>query len=304
MNKEQYNILTPPYLKQGDKIGLISTARKISKEELQVAIEHIESWGLKIKFGKNLFNSYHQFSANDNRRAKDLQTMLDDDNIKAIICARGGYGTVRLIDKINFSKFQKTPKWIVGFSDVTVLHSHIHNLKIASLHSTMPVNFSNNNLASIKSLKDALFGKSINVKTKHHPLNRFGESIGQVVGGNLSILYSLIGSTSDINTDGKILFLEDIDEYLYHIDRMMISLKRSGKLSNLKGLIIGGMTKMNDNKISFGKDAESIIFDTVSEFNYPMCFEFPAGHIKNNRSIKLGLRAKLKVDKKCSLSYF
>jgi len=304
MNKEQYNILTPPYLKQGDKIGLISTARKISKEELQVAIEHIESWGLKIKFGKNLFNSYHQFSANDNRRTKDLQTMLDDDNIKAIICARGGYGTVRLIDKINFSKFQKTPKWIVGFSDVTVLHSHIHNLKIASLHSTMPVNFSNNNLASIKSLKDALFGKSINVKTKHHPLNRFGESIGQVVGGNLSILYSLIGSTSDINTDGKILFLEDIDEYLYHIDRMMISLKRSGKLSNLKGLIIGGMTKMNDNKISFGKDAESIIFDTVSEFNYPMCFEFPAGHIKNNRSIKLGLRAKLKVDKKCSLSYF
>lgn len=304
MNKEQYNILTPPYLKQGDKIGLISTARKISKEELQVAIEHIESWGLKIKFGKNLFNSYHQFSANDNRRTKDLQTMLDDDNIKAIICARGGYGTVRLIDKINFSKFQKIPKWIVGFSDVTVLHSHIHNLKIASLHSTMPVNFSNNNLASIKSLKDALFGKSINVKAKHHPLNRFGESIGQVVGGNLSILYSLIGSPSDINTDGKILFLEDIDEYLYHIDRMMISLKRSGKLSNLKGLIIGGMTKMNDNKISFGKDAESIIFDTVSEFNYPMCFEFPAGHIKNNRSIKLGLRAKLKVDKKCSLSYF
>tara|TARA_Y100000589_G_scaffold56301_1_gene46626 strand:- start:8153 stop:9067 length:915 start_codon:yes stop_codon:yes gene_type:complete len=303
MNKEQYNILTPPYLRQGDKIGLISTARKISKEELQVAIEHIESWGLKIKFGKNLFNSYHQFSANDNKRTKDLQTMLDDDNIKAIICARGGYGTVRLIDKINFSKFQKNPKWIVGFSDVTVLHSHIHNLKIASLHSTMPVNFSNNNLASIKSLKDALFGKSINIKAKHHPLNRFGESIGQVVGGNLSILYSLIGSPSDINTDGKILFLEDIDEYLYHIDRMMISLKRSGKLSNLKGLIIGGMTKMNDNNISFGKDAESIIFDTVSEFNYPMCFEFPAGHIRNNRSIKLGLRAKLKVDKKCSLSY-
>lgn len=303
MNKEQYNILTPTYLRQGDKIGLISTARKISKEELQVAIEHIESWGLKIKFGENLFNSYHQFSANDNKRTKDLQTMLDDDNIKAIICARGGYGTVRLIDKINFSKFQKNPKWIVGFSDVTVLHSHIHNLKIASLHSTMPVNFSNNNLASIKSLKDALFGKSINVKAKHHPLNRFGESIGQVVGGNLSILYSLIGSPSDINTDGKILFLEDIDEYLYHIDRMMISLKRSGKLSNLKGLIIGGMTKMNDNNISFGKDAESIIFDTVSEFNYPMCFEFPAGHIKNNRSIKLGLRAKLKVNKKCSLSY-
>tara|TARA_B100001741_G_scaffold313495_1_gene319934 strand:+ start:18456 stop:19370 length:915 start_codon:yes stop_codon:yes gene_type:complete len=303
MNKEQYNILTPPYLKQGDKIGLISTARKISKEELQVAIEHIESWGLKIKFGKNLFNSYHQFSANDNKRTKDLQTMLDDNDIKAIICARGGYGTVRLIDKINFSTFQKNPKWIVGFSDVTVLHSHIHNLKIASLHSTMPVNFSINNLASIKSLKDALFGKSINVKAKHHHLNRFGESIGQVVGGNLSILYSLIGSPSDINTDGKILFLEDIDEYLYHIDRMMISLKRSGKLSNLKGLIIGGMTKMNDNNISFGKDAESIIFDTVSEFNYPMCFEFPAGHIKNNRSIKLGLRAKLKVDRKCSLSY-
>ena len=304
MNKEQSNLHTPPYLKRGDKIGLISTARKISKKELQIAIEKIESWGLKIKFGENLFNSYYQFSANDDSRKRDLQNMLDDDDIKAIICARGGYGTVRIIDNINFKKFQKYPKWIVGFSDVTVLHSHIHNLNIASIHSTMPISFSNNTFASIKSLKDALFGNSIDVKTKNHPLNRFGESIGQVVGGNLSILYSLIGSRSDINTNGKILFLEDLDEYLYHLDRMMISLKRSGKLSNLNGLIIGGMTKMNDNNISFGKDAESIIFDSVSEYKYPICFGFPAGHIKNNRTIKLGLRAKLQVNKNCSLSYF
>ena len=229
--------------------------------------------------------------------------MLDNPDIKAILCVRGGYGTVRIIDDIDFSHFQKNPKWLAGFSDITVLHSHIHKLNVASLHSTMPISFSSNTTESIMSLKDALFGKHLSIKIDLHPFNRFGEAKGQIVGGNLSILYSLMGSPSDLNTDGKILFIEDLDEYLYHIDRMMMNLKRSGKLSNLKGLIVGGMTKMNDNTIPFGKDAESIIKDVVSEYNYPVCFGFPAGHIKDNRALKLGVIAELKVDKQSSLNY-
>jgi muramoyltetrapeptide carboxypeptidase len=303
MNKEQTSLHIPPYLKQGDKIALISTARKISRNELQEAIECIESWGLEVILGENLFNNHHQFSGKDDERTKDLQSMLDKPEVKAILCVRGGYGTVRIIDDIDFSHFQKNPKWLAGFSDITVLHSHINKLNVASLHSTMPISFSTNTSESIKSLKDALFGKHLSIEIDLHPFNKFGEVKGQIVGGNLSILYSLIGSSSDLNTDGKILFIEDLDEYLYHIDRMMMNIKRSGKLSNLKGLIVGGMTKMNDNAIPFGKDAESIIKDMVSEYNYPVCFGFPAGHIKDNRALKMGVIAELKVDKKSSLNY-
>ena len=303
MNKEQTSLHIPTYLKEGDKIGLISTARKISRDELQEAIECIESWGLNVVLGKHLFNSHHQFSGKDDERTKDLQNMLDNPEVKAILCVRGGYGTVRIIDDIDFSHFQKSPKWLAGFSDITVLHSHIHKLNVATLHSTMPISFSSNTSESIMSLKDALLGKHLSIEIDHHPLNRFGKAKGQIVGGNLSILYSIMGSPSDLNTDGKILFIEDLDEYLYHIDRMMMNLKRSGKLSNLKGLIVGGMTKMNDNAIPFGKDAESIIKDVVSEYNYPVCFGFPAGHIKDNRALKLGVIAELKVDKQSSLNY-
>ena len=303
MNKEETSIQIPPYLKEGDKIGLISTARKISKDELHQGIKLIESWGLEIVLGEHLFNSHHQFSAKDDERTEDLQRMLDNPNVKAILCVRGGYGTVRIVDEIDFSQFKKNPKWVAGFSDITVLHSHIHKLNIATLHSTMPISFSGNTSKAVKTLKDALLGMHSNIKIKHHPLNRPGNAKGQVVGGNLSILYSLIGSPSDLDTDGKILFLEDLDEYLYHIDRMMINLKRNGKLSNLKGLIVGGMTKMNDNTISFGKDAESIIKDAISEYNFPVCFGFPAGHIKDNRALKMGVIAELKVDKQSSLNF-
>ena len=303
MNKEETSIQIPPYLKKGDKIGLISTARKISRDELQQGMELIESWGLEIVLGKHLFNSHHQFSGKDDERTKDLQIMLDNPDIKAILCVRGGYGTVRIIDEIDFSQFQKKPKWLAGFSDITVLHSHIHKLNIATLHSTMPISFSSNTNEAVKSLKDSLLGMHSNVKIDHHPLNRFGIAKGQIVGGNLSILYSLIGSPSDLDTEKKILFLEDLDEYLYHIDRMMMNLKRNGKLSNLKGLIVGGMTKINDNTVPFGKDAESIIMDAISEYNYPVCFGFPAGHIKDNRALKMGVIAELKVDKQSSL-YF
>ncbi len=295
----------PPFLKKGDKIGIISPARKVSKEDVQPAVELFNNWGLGVVFGKNLFHQDNQFSGTDAERAEDLQTMLDDASVKAIISARGGYGTLRIIDRIDFSKFKKHPKWIVGYSDITVLHSHIHTFGIETLHATMPINFIKHAEAT-DTIRKALFGEKLAYKIESHPLNKilFPATIqGDVVGGNLSLLYALTGSFSDINTNGKILFIEDLDEYLYHIDRMMLSLKRSGKLAHLKALIVGGMTDMKDNTIPFGKTAEEIILDTVKEYNYPVVFGFPAGHIDKNFAIYFGKRVRLTLRDKVILSY-
>ena len=281
----------------GDKIGIISTARKISMEELKPSIKLLEEWGLKVVFGKNLFEEDNQFSGTVTQRSSDLQSMIDDDSIKAILCARGGYGTVQIIDKVDFSHLIKNPKWIIGYSDVTVLHSHLHQLGITSLHATMPINFEKNTPKALESLKSALFGLGDLTEINHHHFNRFGKVEGEIVGGNLSILYSLLGSDSDINTEGKILFIEDLDEYLYHVDRIMMNLKRNGKLKNLKALIIGGMSDMNDNTIPFGKTAEEIILEYIKEFDFPVCFNFPAGHLADNRCIRLGGKSVLEVNK-------
>ena len=281
----------------GDKIGIISTARKISLEELNPSIKLLEEWGLKVVFGKNLFKEDNQFSGTVTQRLSDLQSMIDDDCIKAILCARGGYGTVQIIDQIDFSNLMKNPKWIIGYSDVTVLHSHLHQLGIASLHATMPINFENNTPKALESLKSALFGLGNLTEINHHHFNRFGKVEGEVVGGNLSILYSLLGSASDINTDGKILFIEDLDEYLYHVDRIMMNFKRNQKLKHLKALIVGGMNDMNDNTIPFGKTAEEIILEYIKEFDFPVCFNFPAGHLYDNRCIILGGNSVLEVNK-------
>ncbi len=281
----------------GDKIGIISTARKISMEELKSSIKLLEEWGLKVVFGKNLFEEDNQFSGTVFQRSSDLQSMIDDDSIKAILCARGGYGTVQIIDKVDFSHLIKNPKWIIGYSDVTVLHSHLHQLGITSLHATMPINFEKNTPKALESLKSALFGLRNLTEISHHHFNRFGKVEGEIVGGNLSILYSLLGSVSDINTDGKILFIEDLDEYLYHVDRMMMNLKRNGKLKNLKALIIGGMSDMNDNTIPFGKTAEEIILEYIKEFDFPVCFNFPAGHLDDNRCVRFGVKSVLEVNK-------
>ena len=286
---------TPPYLKKGDKIGVVACARKISPEELKPAGDIMKSWGLEVVFGKNLFNSDHQFSGTDQERADDLQFMLDDPSIKAIISARGGYGTVRIIDKINFEKFRQQPKWIVGYSDITVLHSHIHNMGIETLHATMPINFTKNTEATL-TLQKALWGESLNYEIESHALNKIGNAEGELVGGNLSLLYALTGSSSEIHTKGKILFLEDLDEYLYHIDRMMISLKRAGKLQGLAGLVVGGMSDMKDNTVPFGKTAEEIISDAVQEYDFPVCFNFPAGHIDKNLAMIFGRKVKLFVE--------
>ena len=292
-------IISPPFLKPGDKIAMTATARKVSREEMQPAIDIFQSWGLTVFLPDELFESENQFAGNDETRTKSLQQLLDDETIKAIFCARGGYGSVRIIDQLNFSLFTSKPKWIVGYSDITVLHNHINkNLNIQTLHATMPINMQlhNSDEESISSLKKLLFGENVSYQIASHPFNKKGEVKAKLVGGNLSVIYSLLGSNSDIDTTGKILFLEDLDEYLYHIDRMMMNLKRNGKLQNLAGIVIGGMSDMKDNAIPFGKTAEEIIFSHLKDYNYPICFGFPAGHEKKNLALKLGSEVLLKVE--------
>jgi muramoyltetrapeptide carboxypeptidase len=293
---------TPPYLKKGHKIGIVAPARKISKEEMQLAIDTFEKWGLEVVLGKNLLGSDNQYSGSDEQRVEDLQKMLDDVSVRAVISARGGYGTLRIIDKLNFKQFQEKPKWIIGYSDITVLHSHIHqNFEIETLHATMPINFHKDE-ESVQTMKQVLFGEKVSYKINSHALNRKGKVEGFLVGGNLSLLYALKGSKSGISTSGKILFIEDLDEYLYHIDRMMISLKRAGKLSHLAGLIVGGMSDMKDNPVPFGKTAEQIIADAVKEYDYPVCFGFPVGHEVKNLALTLGRKVKLNIGEKVTLS--
>ncbi|MBS1646925.1 MAG: LD-carboxypeptidase [Bacteroidetes bacterium] len=296
--------MTPPFLKSGDQIAIIATARKISGQELFFSIKKLTEWGLQPVLGKNIYAQEHQFAGSDAQRAEDLQWALNDSSIKAVLIARGGYGTLRVVDRVDFSALKKTPKWIIGYSDVTVLHSHIHtHTKVETLHATMPINFEKDK-ESVLSLKKSLFGEKIEYSFPAYMHNKKGEAKGLLVGGNLSLLYALSGTDSDINTDEKILFIEDIDEYLYHIDRMMLQLKRSGKLKNLKALVVGGFTDMKDNTIAFGKTAEEIITDAVKEYQYPVCFHFPAGHTPVNMALYLGKEATIKVHAdSCSLHF-
>ncbi len=291
-------MIPPPYLRAKDTVGIISTARKISEEEITEAIHLLNSWELSSKIGQTIGIESNQYAGTDKERIADLQAMLDDPKIKAIWCARGGYGTVRLIDHLDFSKFSKHPKWLIGFSDVTVLHSHLHQLGIQTVHGTMPISLEDNTPAAINTLKNCLFGKETVIATEAIESNRKGASEGSLVGGNLSILYSLLGSPSSIETKGKILFLEDLDEYLYHMDRMIMNLKRNGYLKELAGLIVGGFTKMHDNSVPFGKNATEIILDAVKEYDYPVCFDFPAGHISDNRAMIFGRNHRLQVTEK------
>lgn len=286
------------FIQQNDIVGIVSTARKISLEEIQPAIDLLESWNLRVRIGKTIGLEDNQFAGTDGERTQDFQDMLDDDEVKAIWCARGGYGTIRIIDDLDFSKFKKNPKWIIGYSDVTVLHNHINNLGYETIHATMPVDLSKNTLEAIISLKEALFGKPLQYSFKTDKLNKLGKAECELIGGNLSMLYSLLGSETAIDTDGKILFIEDLDEYLYHMDRMMQNLKRNGYFDNLKGLIVGSMSDMNDNKIPFGKTAKQIVFDVCKDYDFPICFNFPAGHINDNNALIMGRNVKLEVGDK------
>ncbi len=273
--------------------------------ELSPALEIIYKRGFEPVLGENIFKEDHQFAGNDKLRAFDFQSMLDNPDIKAIISARGGYGCVRIIDRINFTYFAKNPKWLIGYSDFTVFLNHTaKNFRTETLHATMPINFQENTIESLNGLFDVLTGKKPQYQTETKGIFRKGKATGKLVGGNLSVLYSLLGSSSFPDTQGNILFLEDLDEYLYHIDRMMMALKRAGKLENLAGLIIGAMTDMHDNTVAFGKTAEEIIFDTVAQYHYPVLSGFDTGHIQNNLPLIVGATATLEVTGKYSLIQF
>ena len=295
--------IVPPYLKKGDTILIIATARARSREQIQPAIDTLKSWGLKVETGKNIYKKTNQFAGTDKERAHDLQWAIDHKKAKAVLIAGGGYGTLRIIDNVNFTNLLKHPKWFAGYSDTTVIQSRLTRLKIASIHSTMAFQFTKNEKAT-QSLKTILFGEKAEYVISKSSLNRPGKAEAEIVGGNLSLLYALSGSADDLSTRNKILFIEDLDEQLYHIDRMMLQLKRSGKLKQLKGLIIGGMSDMKDNAVPFGKTAEEIILDAVKEYDYPVCFNFPAGHIEENMALCFGKKARLSVTRsKATLEY-
>ncbi|MFC4263442.1 LD-carboxypeptidase [Ferruginibacter yonginensis] len=293
----------PPYLKKGSCIGITSAAGFINEVDCKDAVEMMQSWGFRVKMGNTIGKKYFTFGGTDVERLADLQSMLNDDSIDAIMIARGGYGLIRIVDQINFSKFKQHPKWIIGFSDVTVLHSHIQRqLGIATIHAKMCNSFVNPSiaepvqLATLQSIEQCLKGNAMQYEAIPQSQNKTGIVTAALVGGNLKTIETLAGSVSDINTANKILVVEDTGEYLYSIDRMFYNLKRSGKLRQLAGLIIGGFKiKKDDEGEDFGKTIEEIVLEKVNEYNYPVCFNFPVGHQKNNYALKLGALHELNV---------
>ena len=298
-------IKIPPYLKKGDTIGIVCPSGTLSAKKAATCISTLEAWGYKVKIGKTLGTQHHYFSATDEARATDLQEMLDDKNVQAVLCGRGGYGMSRIIDLLDFKTFKKHPKWVIGFSDITLLHNHCTQaLKIASLHAPMAGAFNNgqSNNEWVLSLKHTLQGKKANYKAATHALNKLGTASGKLVGGNLTLVAHAVGTESGLKTKNAILFLEDIGEYKYNIDRMMLQLKRSGMLKNLAGLVVGGFTQTKDSDPAFGATVYEIIEAAVAEYNYPVCFDFPISHDKENYAIKHGMEYALEVTaKKVSL---
>lgn len=299
----------PRYLQKGDIIGITCPSGHITLEECQPAINKMKEWGFEIRIGNTVGLKDFTFAGTDEERLKDLQQMLDDDSVKAIMLGRGGYGAVRIIDKIDFTRFEQKPKWIIGFSDATVLHVHInHNYGIATIHSKMcnsfPEDFSKAEpvqISSIDSIRQCLVGERMKYECAVNELNRYGEGTGDLVGGNLSIIENLAGSISNLSTEGKILFIEDVGEYLYRIDSMLWNLKRSKKLNKLKGLIVGQFRiKPDDPGEEFGKDLYEIVMEKVKEFRYPVCFNFPVGHVKENYALKYGVKHHLVVNEEGS----
>ena len=297
-------ITIPPYLKKDDTIGILCPAGFMPFEKAQTAINILQEWGYTLKTGSTLGSQFNYFSGTDQQRLNDLQQMMDDESIKAIFCARGGYGLGRIIDKLSFKKLKKNPKWIIGFSDVTVLHFHLYaNYKIASLHAPMAAAFNNDGYKNIyvQSLQRALSGLKSNYQCLPHPFNKNGSTTGRLIGGNLSLITHLTGTSSDVNTKNKILFIEDTGEYIYNVDRMLYQLKRSGKLEKLAGLVVGGFTEMKDTTIPYGQTAEEVIRDIVKEYDYPVCFNFPVSHNTENYTLKIGGKYELTVGKKSTI---
>ncbi|GHE23757.1 S66 peptidase family protein [Sphingobacterium griseoflavum] len=295
----------PEFLQPGDKVAIVCPASYI-KGSIDIAVNALQDWGLRVDIGETVTTQYHQFAGSDELRAADLQRTLDDQSIKAIFAARGGYGTVRIIDRLDFSNFVHKPKWIIGFSDITVLHSHLqHKLGIASIHGQMPKSFDDSTAEALTSLRRAIFGKPMDYRYQQSGFpNRSGVGLGQLIGGNLAILHSILASVSDGSYENKILFIEDVGESYYNIDRMLWTLKRAGKLAKLQGLIVGGFSSLKDSDPSFGQRFEEIILDKVKEYNFPVCFGFPAGHIENNHSLVLGKTIRIQVkNEETSIEY-
>lgn len=291
-------MIIPPYLQKGDTIGIVCPSGYMPEEKAATCIQVLQQWGYQVKTGSTLGHQFHYFSGTDEERLADLQQMLDDRQVKAVLCARGGYGMSRIIDRIDFRKFRKHPKWLIGFSDITLLHAHIYEkFGIASLHAPMAAAFNDGEYANpfVQSLRKALRGNKARYSCTGHTLNRKGKAEGALVGGNLSLIAHAIGSSSSLKTKKKILFLEDVGEYIYNADRMMIQLKRSGMLDHLAGLVIGGFTEMKDTTIPFGADVYDVIAAHTREYDYPVCFGFPVSHEKENYALKVGAIYTLQV---------
>jgi muramoyltetrapeptide carboxypeptidase len=286
-------ITIPPYLKPGDCIGITCPAGFIEINEINNMVAKLTSWGFKTKLGRTVGTSFNKFSGTDEERKNDVQEMLDDENINAIFFGRGGYGVVRIIDKLDFSKFIKFPKWLLGYSDITCFHNHVNtNFNISTVHAHMCTGYfeSNYDLTSTQSIFDVVSGKVIKYKLDNtNKFSKFGQATGQLIGGNLALISDLIGTNSDIETENKILFIEDIGEYVYNIDRMLWQFKKANKLKKLAGLIVGGFTDLQDNEIKFGMSIEEIVLEKVAEYNFPVCFDFPVGHQQKNWALKIGV---------------
>lgn len=288
-------IKQPLTLKKGDTVAITCPAKK-TDSDLNDSVKLLESWGLKVILGETTHTSYHQFAGTDEFRAQEFQQFVDDDSVKAIFAARGGYGTIRIIDRLDFSKFMTKPKWIIGFSDITVLHSHLQaNYQLETIHGQMPLTIPDATKPSLETLRKALFGEQVTYHYQDIYVNKKGNANGVLIGGNLSLLVSLSGSVSEVDYRDKILFIEDVGEYLYAIDRMLWTLKRAGKLAELSGLVVGSFTKIKDNDIPFGQTAEEIIWGHVKDYTYPVCFGFPAGHIDNNQALIFGRKVQFQV---------
>lgn len=285
-------------IKPGSTIRIVSPAGKIEEKHVMPAVNWLEKQGYNVKLGEHVFAQYYQFAGTDEQRAADVQEALDDPDCNAIICSRGGYGTVRIIDRLDFTNFLNNPKWLVGFSDITILHLRLHNLEVPTIHGVMPRYFFDEEgtpREDLTSMMTLIKGEGITYNVESTEFDRKGKAKAQLVGGNLSIITSLHGTKYDIDTDGKILFVEDIDEFLYHTDRMMYQLKLSGKLDNLAGLILGDFTDMKDNESPFGQTVHEIIEKTVKDFDYPVCYGFPGGHDKKNLALAFGREWELEV---------
>ena len=302
-------LIKPEYLKKGDTVAIVAPSGVLKNYNAYIlkAKELLKSWELEVVIGKNVFNDNGHFAGTDNQRSADFQLALDDKAIKAIWCARGGYGAMRVIDNLNFEKYKENPKWIIGYSDITAIHNDLHNNKSESIHGIMcksleKIDVDNNE--SISLLKKTLFGEKLSYTIEGNNYNIEGNSNGQLIGGNLTLLHCLLGSESSIDTDGKILFIEDLGEYLYHIDRMLISLKRAGYFDNCKGLIVGDFTDMRKNTTPFGRNLKELILDIVREYDFPVSFGFPAGHGEKNYPMILGREINLEVSKQQSTINF